>query len=81
MIQTRTARLINRGASQTVCLPAGFRFEGREVHISRDSATGDVRLSSRPGACTWSEFFELVRMLDIPDDFMSVRPMNALISK
>ncbi len=81
MIQTRTARLINRGAGQTVCLPAGFRFEGREVHISRDNATGDVRLSNRPGACTWGEFFELVRMLDIPDDFMSVRPMNALISK
>lgn len=81
MIETRTARLINNGASQTVCLPADFRFEGRKVYISRDNATGDVRLSSKPGAHAWGEFFELVRALDIPDDFMSVRPMNALISK
>lgn len=81
MSKTRTARLFRNGASQAVCLPADFRFEGRYVYISRDKATGDVRLSTRPAARTWNEFFKLVHALDLPDDFMNERPMNAPISK
>jgi antitoxin VapB len=76
MIETRTAKLFKNGASQAVRLPAEFRFEGEEVFVSRDEATGDVLLSTRPGARTWGEFFGLVRSLDLPDDFMSGRPMN-----
>jgi antitoxin VapB len=76
MIETRTAKLFKNGASQAVRLPAEFRFEGEEIFVSRDEATGDVLLSTRPGARTWGEFFELVRSLDLPDDFMSERPMN-----
>ena len=76
MIETRTAKLFKNGASQAVRLPAEFRFDGDEVFVSRDEATGDVLLSTRPGAHTWGEFFELVRSLDLPDDFMSERPMN-----
>lgn len=76
MIETRTAKLFKNGASQAVRLPAEFRFEGEEVFVSRDEATGDVLLSTRPGARTWGEFFSLVRSLDLPDDFMSERPMN-----
>ena len=76
MTETRTAKLFKNGASQAVRLPAEFRFEGEEVFVSRDEATGDVLLSTRPGARTWSEFFDLVRTLDLPDDFMSERPMN-----
>lgn len=76
MIETRTAKLFRNGASQAVRLPAEFRFEGEEVFVSRDEATGDVLLSTRPGARTWGEFFDLVRALELPDDFMSERPMN-----
>ena len=77
MPETRTAKLFRNGASQAVRLPAEFRFEGNEVYATRDEDTGDVVLSKRPGAQSWSEFFALMRTIDVPDDFMSDRPMNA----
>ncbi|MCI0667408.1 MAG: AbrB/MazE/SpoVT family DNA-binding domain-containing protein [Methylococcaceae bacterium] len=40
-----TAKLFKNGRSQAVRLPAEFRFEGNEVSIRRDPATGDVILS------------------------------------
>lgn len=77
MAETRTAKLFKNGSSQAVRLPSEFRFEGDVVYISRDEA-GDVVLSSRPGAKTWDEFFEFVRSIDVPDDFLADRPMNVL---
>lgn len=77
MIETRIAKLFKNGTGQAVRLPAEFRFEGNEVFASRDDATGDVVLSLRPGAKTWSEFFELLHAIDAPDDFMAGRPLNA----
>ena len=77
MPQTRTAKLFRNGASQAVRLPAEFRFEGNEVYATRDEETGDVILSKRPGAQSWGEFFALMRTIDVPDDFMAERPMNA----
>jgi antitoxin VapB len=68
--------LFKNGASQAVRLPMEFRFEGDEVFISRDDATGDVVLSTRPGARAWAEFFELLRAVDVPQDFMTERPLN-----
>lgn len=41
----QTAKLFKNGRSQAVRLPAEFRFEGEEVAIRRDPATGDVILS------------------------------------
>lgn len=76
MIETRTVKLFKNGASQAVRLPAEFRFEGKEVYATRDDQTGDVILSSRPGSKTWTDFFALMRHIDVPDDFMSERPMN-----
>ena len=76
MIETRIAKLFKNGASQAVRLPAEFRFEGEEVFVTRDNATGDVVLSTRPGAKAWGEFFELLRAVDVPDDFMVERPLN-----
>jgi len=78
MNETRTAKLFKNGASQAVRLPAEFRFEGDEVFVTRDDATGDVVLSIRPGARAWGEFFELVRTIDVPADFMAERPLNVL---
>ncbi len=76
MSETRVAKLFKNGASQAVRLPAEFRFEGSEVYATRDEQTGDVVLSTRPGARVWAEFFELRNSVDIPEDFMADRPMN-----
>jgi antitoxin VapB len=76
MIETKMAKLFKNGASQAVRLPAEFRFEGSEVYVTRDDATGDVVLSSRPGAKTWNEFFDLLRATNVPDEFMADRPLN-----
>ena len=78
MRETRVAKLFKNGASQAVRLPAGFRFEGDEVYVTRDDATGDVVLSNRPGAETWNDFFELLHSVEVPADFMAERPLNVL---
>jgi len=38
----KTAKLFKNGRSQAVRLPKEFRFEGDEVAIRRDEATGEV---------------------------------------
>lgn len=78
MIDTRIAKLFKNGASQAVRLPLEFRFDGNEVYATRDDTTGDVVLSQRPGTKVWGEFFELLRVVDVPADFMADRPMNTL---
>ncbi|MDQ0474437.1 antitoxin [Labrys wisconsinensis] len=78
MSETRIAKLFKNGASQAVRLPAEFRFEGDEVYITRDERTGDVILSKHPGARAWADFFELMKTIDVPADFMAERPMNTL---
>lgn len=77
MAETRTAKLFKNGASQAVRLPADFRFDGDEVYVTRDASTGDVVLSSRPGAKTWEGFFEFVRSISGSEEFMADRPMNS----
>jgi antitoxin VapB len=67
----RTAKLFTNGRSQAVRLPADLRFEGTEVFIRKDPATGDVILSRRPES--WDEFFKLRSEANVPDDFMSDR--------
>jgi antitoxin VapB len=71
----RTAKLFRNGRSQAVRLPAEFRFEGSEVFIRQDDATGDVVLSRRPES--WDGFFKLRREADIPDEFMADRQDEA----
>lgn len=68
------AKLFRNGRSQAVRLPVDFRFEGSEVYVRRDPATGDVILSRRPDS--WQGFFDLVDTLDIPDEFMSDRDLS-----
>ena len=76
MIETKIAKLFKNGASQAVRLPADFRFEGDQVYASRDHVSGDVVLSKRPGTLAWGSFFELLRSIEIPDEFMSTRELN-----
>ena len=78
MAETRVAKLFKNGASQAVRLPADFRFEGDEVYITRDEATGDVVLSTHPGARDWREFFDFIHAIEVPAGYMAQRPMNAL---
>ncbi|MBI1868152.1 MAG: AbrB/MazE/SpoVT family DNA-binding domain-containing protein [Methylocystis sp.] len=66
-----TAKLFRNGRSQAVRLPAQFKFEGDEVYIRRDAATGDVILSKRP--TDWADFFELAAKIEVPSDFMDDR--------
>ncbi|MBL8396467.1 MAG: AbrB/MazE/SpoVT family DNA-binding domain-containing protein [Candidatus Accumulibacter sp.] len=78
MIETRVAKLFRNGASQAVRLPAEFRFEGDEIYVTRDDATGDVVLSTRPGSKVWRSFFELLHDIEVPAGFMAERPLNVL---
>jgi antitoxin VapB len=68
---THTAKLFRNGRSQAVRLPADYRFEGSEVYIRRDQQTGDIVLSRRPDS--WQEFFDLLKTLEIPENFLSDR--------
>ncbi|HWX55629.1 MAG TPA: type II toxin-antitoxin system VapB family antitoxin [Verrucomicrobiae bacterium] len=69
----RTAKLFRNGRSQAVRLPAEFRFEGKEVFVRQDPATGDVILSRRPDS--WKTFFALADQAPVPEDFMT-EPRN-----
>ena len=71
----RTAKLFKNGRSQAVRLPAEFRFEGKEVFVRRDAATGDVILSRKPGS--WDGYFKLMEGIAVPDDFMAERDDRA----
>lgn len=67
----RTAKLFRNGRSQAVRLPSEYRFEGSEVYVRRDSATGDVILSRRPES--WKDFFEMMKTVEVPEDFLADR--------
>jgi len=64
----RTAKLFKNGRSQAVRLPKEFRFEGTEVAIRRDPATGEVVLAQSPSVPSlgFDEWFALYDA--IPDD-------------
>lgn len=55
----KTAALFMNGRSQAVRLPAEFRFEGKQVYVSRDPRTGNVILSADPPASPWQAFMAL----------------------
>ena len=71
----QTAKLFMNGRSQAVRLPYEYRFDGDEVYVRKDPETGDVILSRNPG--NWVDFFDLVKTIEIPEDFMADRD-NAL---
>lgn len=62
---------INVFAKLIVRLPAAYRFDGKEVYIRKDLKTGDVILSPKPESR--NEFFELLKKVKIPKDFMVER--------
>jgi len=76
-VPDKIAKLFVNGGSQAVRLPADFRFDGAdEVYIRRDSITGDVILSTKPVGGAWADFFAIRDQVDVPEDFLSERPLN-----
>lgn len=68
---SQSAKIFINGRSQAVRLPAAYRFNCNEVFIRKDPKTGDVILSRKPG--TWDDFFDLLKTVEIPKDFMDRR--------
>jgi len=70
---SRTAKLFRNGRSQAVRLPVEYRFEGSEVYVRRDPASGDVILSRRPES--WTDLFALIKLnaIEVPADFLADR--------
>lgn len=62
----QTAKVFVTGRSQAVRLPLEFRFDGPEVFIRRDPATGDVVLSAKPS--DWQGLLDAVAQ-NIDQDF------------
>ena len=48
-----------------------FVFAAKEVFIRRDPVTGDIILSRKPA--TWEGFFDAIRALDVPADFLDAK--------
>lgn len=71
---SKIAKLFPNGRSQAVRLPAEYRFEGSEVYVRRDPATGDVILSRRPDS--WKEFFSLMKEIEVPKNFLADRKQD-----
>lgn len=67
----RTAKLFMNGRSQAVRLPVNYRFDCDEVYIRKDSETGDVIISRKPGS--WDDYFKMMESIEIPEDFMAER--------
>jgi antitoxin VapB len=66
----KTAKLFKNGRSQAVRLPKEFRFEGKEVAIRRDAATGEVVLTPTADSrkkMSWTELFAIWDSLGAPD--------------
>ena len=67
----KTAKIFTNGRSQAVRLPRDFRFDCEEVYIHKDTESGDVILSKKPGS--WDDYYELTASLELPKDFMDER--------
>jgi antitoxin VapB len=73
--------LFKNGRSQAVRLPKEFRFEGTEVEIRRDPATGEVVLApriepSKPRKMTAHELIGIFDEARFPEDFMADRRIH-----
>lgn len=71
---SQVAKLFTNGRSQTVRLPAAFRFDVEEVFIRQDPETGDVTLSRKPA--DWDDFFSALKGADEPVDFLDEKERN-----
>ena len=77
----KTAKLFKNGRSQAVRLPKEFRFEGTEVAIRRDPATGEVLLSECEveSKNTLPELYAIVARGGLPENLLAER--RALVAR
>ena len=77
----KTAKLFKNGRSQAVRLPKEFRFEGTEVAIRRNPATGEVLLSESEveSKNTLPELYAIVARRGLPEDLLAER--RALVAR
>ena len=78
---TQTAKLFTNGRSQAVRLPKEFRFEGTEVKVRRNPATGEVLLSKpevEPKK-TLPELYAIFAQGGLPEGFLADR--QALVAR
>jgi antitoxin VapB len=77
----KTAKLFKNGRSQAVRLPKEFRFEGTEVAIRRNPATGEVLLSESEvePMNTLPELYALVDRGGLPENLLTER--RALVAR
>ena len=72
------AEVVRDGDSQVVRIPAEFHLDSETVEIRRNDETGELILAAPAKRLTWDEFFDLVSTLNVPEDYMTDRPMNRL---
>ena len=73
----KTATLFMNGRSQAVQLPAEFRFDGKQVYVSRDPRTGNVILSAKPPTSLWRDFMALRDQSGgAPEGYLADRTQN-----
>jgi len=77
----KTAKLFKNGRSQAVRLPKEFRFEGTEVAIRRDPATGEVLLSEPAAGPTRTlpELYAILAREGLSEDLLADR--QALVAR
>jgi antitoxin VapB len=80
-----TAKLFMNGRSQAVRLPAEFRFDGAEVDVERDPATGGVLLLPKREESKrqkdWEDFLERLRLNPVEEEFLSDRNDEILLPR
>ena len=57
MPQLQKARVFRNGRSQAVRIPAEYRFQGDEVYLCHNAATGELTLSEHPLKPSLDEIF------------------------
>ena len=72
-----TAKIFKTGNSQAVRLPKAFRFEGDEVWLHKDEATGVVTVTPKKPTSSLAQLFKLIQAAEIPSEFMAERDNNA----
>ena len=66
----------------TVMREGGFTMNGtaatskKSALVGRETESSTQSNADHSGAQTWHDFFELMKSIDVPGDFMSERPMN-----
>lgn len=62
------AKIFTIDDDQTLRFPVDYGFNASEVYIRRDTATGDVILSSHPA--NWDGLFEALEAANFSEDFL-----------